>query len=68
MYIRAFHILNDFPTIHDMKDEEEYSLLIENLLNDFKFVVSQLAEGFKACRKHIKVIFADTKLKKMSWK
>ncbi|ODM93132.1 [3-methyl-2-oxobutanoate dehydrogenase [lipoamide]] kinase, mitochondrial [Orchesella cincta] len=55
MYIRAFHILNDFPPIQDMKDEAEFSLLIENLLDDFKYVVTQLAEGFKACKKHIKV-------------
>ena len=56
MYIRAFHILNDFPLIRDMKEEQEYSRLLENLLDDFSSVVTQLAEGFKASRKHIKVI------------
>lgn len=63
MYIRAFHILNDFPSIQDMKDEAAFSLLINNLLDDFKYVVTQLAEGFKECRKHIKVsINSSTKL------
>jgi [3-methyl-2-oxobutanoate dehydrogenase (acetyl-transferring)] kinase len=55
MYIRAFHILNDIPPIQDLKDEAEYSQVLENLLEDFKNVVTQLAEGFRACRKHIKV-------------
>ena len=55
MYIKAFHILNDIPPIEDMKDEAEYSLVLENLLEDFKNVVTQLAEGFRVCRKHINV-------------
>jgi len=56
MYIRAFHILHDIPPIQDLKDEAEYSQVLENLLEDFKNVVTQLAEGFRACRKHIKVL------------
>lgn len=55
MYIKAFHILNDIPPIEDMKDEAEYSQVLENLLEDFKNVVTQLAEGFRVCRKHISV-------------
>lgn len=55
MYIRAFHLVNDFPPIQDLKDEAEFSLMINNLLEDFKYVVTQLADGFKACRKHMKV-------------
>lgn len=55
MYIRAFHILNDFPPIQDMKDEAEFSQILQNLLEDFSQVVTQLAEGFKASRKHLPV-------------
>ncbi|XP_021966863.1 3-methyl-2-oxobutanoate dehydrogenase [lipoamide] kinase, mitochondrial isoform X2 [Folsomia candida] len=53
MYIRAFHILNDFPNIQDMKDEAAFSEILKGLLEDFSQVVTQLAEGFKACRKHL---------------
>ena len=55
MYIRAFHIANDFPPIHTLDDELKYSQLVENLLDTHKDVVSQLAAGFKECQKHIKV-------------
>jgi len=55
MYIRAFHILNDFPAIQDMKDEADFSNVLENLLDDFKNVVTHLAEGFKESLKHIDV-------------
>ena len=55
LYIRAFHILNDFPEILTAADEEKYSQVLRELLDDHKNVVSQLAQGFKECRKHIKV-------------
>lgn len=55
LYIRSFHILNEFPPIITSEDEEAYSKLLRELLDDHKDVVSQLAAGFKECRKHIKV-------------
>lgn len=55
LYIRAFHITNDFPEILTTADEEKYSQVLRELLDDHKNVISQLAEGFKECRKHIKV-------------
>ena len=54
LYIRAFHILNDFPEIQTYEDEEKYSRLLRQLLDDHKDVVSQLAQGFKECTRHIK--------------
>eukprot|EP00095_Tigriopus_kingsejongensis_P002600 maker-scaffold632_size121914-snap-gene-0.19 protein:Tk02600 transcript:maker-scaffold632_size121914-snap-gene-0.19-mRNA-1 annotation:"3-methyl-2-oxobutanoate dehydrogenase mitochondrial" len=53
LYIRAFHILNDFPEIVTSADEEKYSQLLKELLDDHKDVVSQLAQGFRECRRHI---------------
>ena len=55
LYIRSFHILNDFPEILTVTDEERYSHLLRELLDDHKDVVSQLAAGFKESRKYIKV-------------
>ena len=55
LYIRSFHILNDFPEIKTKEDEERYSEVLKNLLDDHKDVVSQLAQGFKECKKHIEV-------------
>lgn len=55
LYIRAFHILNDFPEIVTINDEEKYSQLLRELLDDHKDVVSDLAVGFKECKKHIRV-------------
>ena len=56
LYIRSFHILNDFPEILTVTDEERYSHLLRELLDDHKDVVSQLAAGFKESRKYIKVL------------
>jgi len=53
LYIRSFHILNDFPEIRTQEDEKRYSNLLKELLDDHKDVVSQLAQGFKESRKHI---------------
>ena len=56
LYIRAFHILNDFPEIVTANDEEKYSQLLRELLDDHKDVVSDLALGFKECKRHIQVL------------
>jgi len=53
LYIRAFNILNNHPPIRTHEDEEAYSQLLRNLLDDHNGVVTQLAAGFKECRKHI---------------
>lgn len=53
LYIRAFHILSNFPVITNLKDEEKYSDLLRQLLDDHKDVVTHLAEGFAQVRKHI---------------
>lgn len=53
LYIRSFHILNDFPEIKTKEDEERYSQVLKGLLEDHKDVVSLLAKGFKECKKHI---------------
>ena len=55
LYIRSFHMLNEFPEILTPADEENFSQLLRDLLDDHKDVVSQLASGFKECRKHMKV-------------
>jgi len=54
LYIRSFHMLNEFPEILTPADEENFSQLLRQLLDDHKDVVSQLASGFKECRKHLK--------------
>lgn len=54
MYIRAFHLLSEFPPINDLETEERYSAMVQQLLEDHKEVVTLLAEGFKETRKHIK--------------
>lgn len=56
LYIRAFNILNNQPAIHTLDDEAVYSRLLRNLLDDHTHVVTQLAAGFKECRKHIQVL------------
>ncbi|XP_046449977.1 3-methyl-2-oxobutanoate dehydrogenase [lipoamide] kinase, mitochondrial-like [Daphnia pulex] len=53
LYIRAFNILNNHPVIRTPEDEAAYSRLLRNLLDDHTHVVTQLAAGFKECRKHI---------------
>ena len=55
LYIRAFHILNDFPEIQTPEDEEKFCTVLKQLLDDHKDVVSSLAAGVKECRRHIKV-------------
>jgi [3-methyl-2-oxobutanoate dehydrogenase (acetyl-transferring)] kinase len=41
--------------IRTPEDEAAYSRLLRNLLDDHTHVVTQLAAGFKECRKHIQV-------------
>ncbi|CAG2118964.1 unnamed protein product [Medioppia subpectinata] len=53
MYIRAFYMLSEYPPITDLESEKEYSNLLRQLLETHKNVVTQLAEGFRECRKHI---------------
>ncbi|XP_045033117.1 3-methyl-2-oxobutanoate dehydrogenase [lipoamide] kinase, mitochondrial-like [Daphnia magna] len=53
LYIRAFNILNNHPAIRTADDEAAYSRLLRDLLDDHTHVVTQLAAGFKECRKHI---------------
>uniref|UniRef100_A0A2P2I0J7 Protein-serine/threonine kinase n=2 Tax=Hirondellea gigas TaxID=1518452 RepID=A0A2P2I0J7_9CRUS len=53
LYIRAFNILHYFPPIETDEDEREFSIKLQELLEDHKDVVSKLAEGFRDCRRHI---------------
>ncbi|XP_039612547.1 3-methyl-2-oxobutanoate dehydrogenase [lipoamide] kinase, mitochondrial [Polypterus senegalus] len=53
LYIRAFHMLSDFPPITDQETEVRYSRMVQQLLDDHKDVVTMLAEGFRECRKHV---------------
>uniref|UniRef100_A0A8C4ZCR3 Protein-serine/threonine kinase n=1 Tax=Gadus morhua TaxID=8049 RepID=A0A8C4ZCR3_GADMO len=53
LYIRAYHMLIDFPLIKDQEVEASFSKLVQQLLDDHKDVVTMLAEGFRECRKHI---------------
>ncbi|KAK8745703.1 hypothetical protein OTU49_000332 [Cherax quadricarinatus] len=53
LYIRAFNILNNFAPITSRQDEINYSRKLGELLDDHKDVVTQLAAGFRECRRHI---------------
>lgn len=53
LYIRAFHILNDFPDILSLEDVSKYSSVLKHLMEDHKDVVQSLAQGFKESRKHL---------------
>ncbi|MGH0126368.1 UNVERIFIED_CONTAM: hypothetical protein FKN15_027431 [Acipenser sinensis] len=55
LYIRAYHMLSDFPPITDLEAEGRYCKLVRQLLDDHKDVVTMLAEGFRESRKHIQV-------------
>ena len=47
LYIRAFHILNDFPEILSNEDVVKYDGVLKTLLEDHKDVIGSLAQGFK---------------------
>jgi len=53
LYIRAFHILNDFPEILSTEDVIKYDQILKTLLDDHKDVIGSLAQGFKECKKHV---------------
>ncbi|KAK7925230.1 hypothetical protein WMY93_007540 [Mugilogobius chulae] len=53
LYIRAYHMLSDFPQITDQEAEARFCKLVQQLLDDHKDVVTMLAQGFRECRKHI---------------
>ncbi|ELT93703.1 hypothetical protein CAPTEDRAFT_160347 [Capitella teleta] len=54
LYIRAFHVLTEFPPITDFDIEARYCQMLRQLLEDHSDVVTMLAEGFKETKKHIK--------------
>jgi len=54
LYIRAFHLLTEFPPINDFETEERYSRMLRQLLDDHSNVVTHLADGFKESRKYLK--------------
>uniref|UniRef100_A0A8C5HNM6 Protein-serine/threonine kinase n=1 Tax=Gouania willdenowi TaxID=441366 RepID=A0A8C5HNM6_GOUWI len=53
LYIRAYHMLVDFPQIKDQEDEARFCKMVQQLLDDHKDVVTMLAQGFRECRRHI---------------
>ncbi|XP_067140420.1 branched-chain alpha-ketoacid dehydrogenase kinase-like [Centruroides vittatus] len=53
LYIRAFYMLTEFPPIKEFDAEKRYVEMLRGLLEDHKDVVTQLASGFRECRKHI---------------
>uniref|UniRef100_A0A8C9YUR5 Protein-serine/threonine kinase n=1 Tax=Sander lucioperca TaxID=283035 RepID=A0A8C9YUR5_SANLU len=53
LYIRAYHMLSDFPSIKDQDEEAHFCKLVQQLLDDHKDVVTMLAQGFRECRRHI---------------
>ena len=47
LYIRAFHILNDFPEILSTEDVIKYDQILKTLLDDHKDVIgTELVTGF----------------------
>ncbi|XP_060912406.1 3-methyl-2-oxobutanoate dehydrogenase [lipoamide] kinase, mitochondrial [Labrus mixtus] len=52
LYIRAYHMLSDFPPIKDQDEEARFCKLVQQLLDDHKDVVTMLAQGFRECRRH----------------
>uniref|UniRef100_A0A671N433 Protein-serine/threonine kinase n=1 Tax=Sinocyclocheilus anshuiensis TaxID=1608454 RepID=A0A671N433_9TELE len=66
LYIRAYHMLSDFPAIKDQETEARYSKLVKQLLDDHKDVVTMLAEGFRECRKHIMPDFVGIICRRLS--
>ncbi|XP_076059247.1 branched-chain alpha-ketoacid dehydrogenase kinase-like [Oratosquilla oratoria] len=53
LYIRAFNILHKHDRITNDDDELAYSKILRQLLDDHKDVVTQLAAGFRECRRHV---------------
>ncbi|RWS25856.1 dehydrogenase kinase-like protein [Leptotrombidium deliense] len=53
LYIKAYYTACESCAITDLDSEQKYAKMLHQLLNDHKDVVTQLAEGFRECRKHI---------------
>jgi [3-methyl-2-oxobutanoate dehydrogenase (acetyl-transferring)] kinase len=53
MFIRAFHMVADFPFVANLEDEQKFCRMLSDLLQDHREVVTLLAEGFNETRKHI---------------
>ncbi|KAH3886542.1 3-methyl-2-oxobutanoate dehydrogenase [lipoamide] kinase, mitochondrial-like [Dreissena polymorpha] len=53
MYITAFERLYKFKPIKTIEDEQVFSVMLRDLLDQGREVVSLLAEGFSECRKYI---------------
>lgn len=47
MYLRAFHTLSGFPKITTWEEEQRYSRVLKELLDDHRDVVSMLAQSFQ---------------------
>ncbi|CAM9133163.1 unnamed protein product, partial [Lampetra fluviatilis] len=54
LYIRAFHLVTESPAVVGVDEELRFCRILRQLLDDHKDVVTQLAEGFRECRKHIR--------------
>ncbi|XP_037514669.1 3-methyl-2-oxobutanoate dehydrogenase [lipoamide] kinase, mitochondrial isoform X3 [Rhipicephalus sanguineus] len=54
LYTQTFYLLTEIPPVTDFDSESRYSETVQQVLDDHKDVVTQLAAGFKECRKHIK--------------
>jgi len=54
LYIRAFNILHNYDEIQTAEQERQFSVKLQELLEDHKDVTSRLAEGFRECQRHIK--------------
>ncbi|XP_077511805.1 branched-chain alpha-ketoacid dehydrogenase kinase-like isoform X6 [Amblyomma americanum] len=54
LYTQTFYLLTEIPPVTDFESESRYSETVQQVLDDHKDVVTQLAAGFKECRKHIK--------------
>ena len=52
----------------DFETEDRYSRMLRELLDDHRDVVTMLAEGFRECRKHIKVTIQIQLLSDLSGK
>lgn len=51
MYIRAFAILHEFPSIQDVDCSVRYAQILRELLDDHMDVVTLLAKGFRECQR-----------------
>jgi len=53
LYIRAFYLISEHEPVLDLESEKRFSQMLRRLLDAHKDVVTQLAEGFRECRKYI---------------